>query len=101
MKAAVSSEQGLQIRDIPQPKPKPFEVLVKVSAAGLNRADLNAARGAGAHGSAGSVVRTSDGGIGFHAADGILRLDEVQLAGGRRTRGADLVRGRPQVVAAA
>ena len=33
MKAAVSSDQGLQIKDIPQPKPKPFEILVRVRAA--------------------------------------------------------------------
>jgi NADPH2:quinone reductase len=58
MKAAVGTEQGLQICDIPQPKPKPTEVLVKVRAAGLNRADLGAARGAShaSHGAAGSPI---------------------------------------------
>jgi NADPH2:quinone reductase len=45
MKAGVASENGLVMRDIPQPKPKPNEVLVKVRAAGLNRADLGVARG--------------------------------------------------------
>jgi NADPH2:quinone reductase len=44
MKAAVGTENGLELRDVPQPKPKPNEVLVRVRAAGLNRADLNAAR---------------------------------------------------------
>ena len=56
MKAAVSSEKGLEVRDIPQPKPKPNEILVRVKARGLNRADLNAARGAGGHGAVGNVV---------------------------------------------
>jgi NADPH2:quinone reductase len=56
MKAAVASENGLEIRDIPQPKPKPFELLVKVKAAGLNRADLAAARGKGGHGATGATV---------------------------------------------
>ena len=45
MKAGVASENGLVMRDIPQPKPKPNEVLVKVRAASLNRADLAVARG--------------------------------------------------------
>jgi NADPH2:quinone reductase len=46
MKAAVASENGLVVSDVPQPKPKSAEVLVRVRAAGLNRADLSAARGA-------------------------------------------------------
>jgi NADPH2:quinone reductase len=45
MKAGVASEQGLVMCDIPQPRPKPNEVLVKVKAASLNRADLAVARG--------------------------------------------------------
>jgi NADPH:quinone reductase-like Zn-dependent oxidoreductase len=45
MKAGVASENGLVMRDIEQPKPKPNEVLVKVRAASLNRADLAVARG--------------------------------------------------------
>jgi NADPH2:quinone reductase len=56
MKAAVATENGLEIRDIPQPQPKPFELLVKVKAAGLNRADLAAARGTGGHGATGATV---------------------------------------------
>lgn len=47
MKAAVASETGLQIRDVPRPQAGPNQVLVEVRAAGLNRADLNAAKGAG------------------------------------------------------
>ena len=58
MKAAVASENGLVVRDVPQPKPKPSELLVRVRAAGLNRADLSAARGAfhPGHGTAGNPI---------------------------------------------
>src|SRR3954470_2397427 len=45
MKAAVVGDKGLQIRDVPQPRPKPNEVLVRVRAAGLNRAELAIAAG--------------------------------------------------------
>ena len=47
MKAAVVGEAGLEIREVPQPKPKPTEVLVKVRAIGLNRAELPGAYGSG------------------------------------------------------
>lgn len=47
MKAAVVGETGLEIREVPQPKPKPNEVLVKVRAIGLNRAELPGAYGSG------------------------------------------------------
>ena len=40
MKAGVSSPNGLELRDIPQPVPKPNEVLVRVKAAGLCAGDL-------------------------------------------------------------
>jgi NADPH:quinone reductase len=58
MKAGVASEKGLVLRDIPQPRPKPNEVLVKVRAASLNRADLTTARGLphGSHGGVGAAV---------------------------------------------
>src|ERR1700730_18369750 len=52
MKAAVVGEKGLEIRDVPRPTPKPNEVLVRVHAAGLNRAELAIAAGHG-HGSQG------------------------------------------------
>jgi NADPH2:quinone reductase len=54
MKAAVVGESGLEIRDIAQPVPKPNEVLVRVRACGLNRADAMVASGA-AHGRAGGA----------------------------------------------
>lgn len=45
MKAAIVGGSGLEIRDIDRPKPKPNEVLVRVRAAALNRADLMMAAG--------------------------------------------------------
>ena len=52
MKAAVITTNGLQVQDVPKPTPKPNEILVRVRAAGLNRADLAMASGH-AHGRAG------------------------------------------------
>ena len=40
MKAAVVTEQGVQYTDAPKPSPKANEILIKVKAASLNRADL-------------------------------------------------------------
>jgi len=58
MKAAIASENGLVVRDVPQPRPGASEVLVRVRAAALNRADLSAARGAfhPGHGTAGQPI---------------------------------------------
>jgi NADPH:quinone reductase len=47
MKAGVASETGLAIKQIARPEPTREQVLVHVLAAGMNRADLNAAKGAG------------------------------------------------------
>lgn len=58
MKAAVITAQGLEVRDVPQPQPKPHEVLVRVRAAGLNRADLHMAGGQ-PHGPQGGVGATA------------------------------------------
>ena len=52
MKAAVVGDKGIEIRDVPRPEPKANEVLVRVRAAGLNRAELAIAAGH-RHGSAG------------------------------------------------
>jgi NADPH2:quinone reductase len=57
MKAAVASEQGVVLRDVPKPAPKANEVLVKVHAAALNRADLSQTRGA-KHGNSGGPGAT-------------------------------------------
>ncbi len=40
MKAAVVGENGVEIRDLEKPAPKPNEVLIRVRASSLNRADL-------------------------------------------------------------
>jgi NADPH2:quinone reductase len=45
MKAAVVTEQGVQVKDAPKPAPKAHELLIKVKAASLNRADLAVAAG--------------------------------------------------------
>jgi NADPH2:quinone reductase len=45
MKASVVGAQGLEIREIPAPEPGPDDVLVRVRAAGLNRAELAMAEG--------------------------------------------------------
>ena len=52
MKAVVVTEEGVRVQNIETPKPKENEVLVKVFACGLNRADLVVADG-GAHGASG------------------------------------------------
>ncbi|MFT5182266.1 MAG: NADPH2:quinone reductase, partial [Alphaproteobacteria bacterium] len=54
MKAAVVGENGVVIADVDIPQPKSNEVLVKVRACGLNRADLMVASGL-AHGRAGGA----------------------------------------------
>ena len=58
MKAVVLTGEGLAVRDVPAPEPKPSEVLVKVAASGLNRADLimAAGRAHGALGGAGAIA---------------------------------------------
>ena len=58
MKAAVVGENGVEIRDVAKPVPKPHEILVKVRAASLNRADLAVASGHrhGTVGGSGTIV---------------------------------------------
>jgi NADPH2:quinone reductase len=58
MRAAVVTEQGLRYTDAPKPTPKPHELLIKVKAASLNRADLAVASGHrhGTVGGAGTIV---------------------------------------------
>jgi NADPH2:quinone reductase len=54
MKAYVYGANGAEITDVPKPTPKGTQVLVRVHACGLNRADLGMTKGH-AHGSAGGV----------------------------------------------
>lgn len=58
MKAAVVTSAGVQIQDVAMPVPKADDVLVRVRASGLNRADLAVAAGHshGAIGGAGTIV---------------------------------------------
>lgn len=52
MRAAVVTAEGVRVQEMPRPSPGPEEVLVRVRAATLNRADLGVAAG-GAHGAMG------------------------------------------------
>ena len=54
MKAAVVGEKGVEVRDVPKPEPKPNEVLIRVRASSLNRADLLVSLGH-QHGAVGGI----------------------------------------------
>jgi len=58
MKAAVVTSDGVKVQEAPAPTPQPSQVLVRVRACGLNRADLGVAAGRahGAIGGAGTIV---------------------------------------------
>lgn len=58
MRAMVVGDHGLELRDVPTPQPGPGEVVVRVRAAGLNRAELGMASGHahGALGGKGSLI---------------------------------------------
>ena len=87
MRAMVVGDNGLELRDIPTPQPGPGQVLVRVRAAGLNRAELAMAAGH-AHGSLGGKGAT----IGLEWAGEIAALgagvpglqegDRVMCSGG-------------------
>src|SRR6201992_3823656 len=54
MKAYVYGASGAEVTDVAKPQPKGTQVLVRVRACGLNRADLGMTKGH-AHGSAGGA----------------------------------------------
>jgi NADPH2:quinone reductase len=54
MKAAVVGEKGAELRDVPKPEPAPNEILIKVRASSLNRADVGVAAGQ-QHGRVGGI----------------------------------------------
>ncbi len=83
MKAAVLGADGIEFADFPVPSPQPHEVLVRVRACGLNRADLLVAMGR-SHGKmggpgtrlgmewSGEVVEVGGGVQGFRAGDRVM-----------------------------
>ena len=91
MKAAILSESGLVIGEAAQPEPKASEILVRVRAAGLNRADVLMADGR-KHGSfggggailglewAGEVVAAGNDTEGFKAGDRVMCSGSVGYA---------------------
>ena len=79
MKAGIASPSGVTIRDVPEPSPGPADLLIKVKAIGLNRADLGAAKAGGADGGkpigiefAGEVMAVGSAVDGFTAGDRIM-----------------------------
>jgi NADPH2:quinone reductase len=86
MKAAVLTGSDVEIRDVPEPQPKPNEVLVRVRACGVNRADLQMVAGAmhGQRGGAGTIAGIEWAGevvaAGPHAA-GFKPGDRVMCGG--------------------
>jgi len=83
MKAGTASASGLTIIEVARPQPGEHQVLVRVSAAGINRADLNAAKGTGvasadAYGKpigmewAGEVVEVGQNVSGIRVGDAVM-----------------------------
>jgi NADPH2:quinone reductase len=87
MKAAVVGDKELEIRDVPAPRPKPNEILVRVRAAGLNRAELGMAAGHkhGNFGGAGAIVGLEWSGevveLGDEVPAGLKQGDRVMCSG--------------------
>jgi NADPH:quinone reductase len=87
MKAAIVTERGVEIGEVARPTPGPAQVLVKVKAAGLNRADLGMASGHmhGSAGGAGTVLGLEFAGEVVEAgaeAHGFKPGDRVMCSGG-------------------
>src|SRR5260221_5462842 len=87
MKAGVVGDNGLEIRDVRAPRPKPNEILVRVRAAGLNRAELGMAAGHkhGNLGGAGAIVGLEWSGevveLGAEVPAGLKQGDRVMCSG--------------------
>ena len=58
MKAVVVGDKGVEVKEVAKPAPKANEILIKVRAASLNRADLAVAAGHshGRQGGPGTIV---------------------------------------------
>src|SRR6187549_310779 len=85
MKAYVYGANGAEITDVAKPSPKGTQVLVKVKACGLNRADLGMTKGH-VHGAAGGVGTV----LGMEWAGEIAELgpDAKGFAVGERVMGS-------------
>lgn len=86
MKAAVIGDKGLEVRDVAAPKPKPGEVLVRVRACGINRADITMAAGHrhGPIGGSGAVAGMEFSGEVMEAGPGVTDFkagDRVMCSG--------------------
>jgi NADPH2:quinone reductase len=87
MRAAVVTDQGLRVQEVAEPKPKPNEVLVRVRAAGLNRADLAVAAGHahGRQGGPGTIVGLEFAGeiveLGAEVPPGLAKGQRVMCSG--------------------
>ncbi len=87
MKAAVLTDAGIVVQDVPQPEPGPAQVLTRVRASGLNRADLIMASGRkhGDKGGAGTIMGLEWAGevvaVGAEV-DGFQPGDRVMCSGG-------------------
>lgn len=78
MKAGIASPNGVTVTDVAEPSPGPADLLVRVKAIGLNRADLGAAKGAAADNKpigiefAGEVIATGSAVGDFKAGDRMM-----------------------------
>jgi NADPH2:quinone reductase len=87
MKAGVVGDKGLEIRDVPVPRPRGNEILIRVRAAGLNRAELGMASGHkhGNLGGAGAVIGLEWSGevveLGADVPRGLKPGDRVMCSG--------------------
>lgn len=87
MKAAVIGTAGVEIREVAKPSPGPEQVLVRVRASGLNRADLIMASGHmhGTAGGAGTILGLEFSGEVAEVGSGVKDIkpgDRVMCSGG-------------------
>ena len=93
MKAYVYGANGAEIAEVAKPSPKGTQVLVKVHACGLNRADLGMTKGH-VHGSAGGVGTV----LGMEWAGEVAELGPDARASRSATRSwARVVRRLPNI----
>ena len=87
MKAAVIGRASVEIREVPKPSPGPEQVLVRVRASGLNRADLIMASGHmhGTAGGPGTILGLEFAGEVAEVGSGVKGIkpgDRVMCSGG-------------------